>query len=148
MQDLIKCLIVLTTITSLQQLSGEDLQVSTPPQNYFVGSWLGDVPGGVFLYRLELYTNGTGVLGRLYHTNVVLYGISHWSFKDRKLDMQLAAPASNEAVLRVQWKGAQIGLQVEGKGWRNVATLSREDDFKKRLELLKNGMSYRLSTNK
>ena len=50
--------------------------------------------------------------------------------------------------MKAQWKGTQIGLQVEGKGWKHVVTLSREDDFKKRLELLKNGMSYRASTNK
>ena len=117
------------------------LEMTVPPESYFVGSWVGLSPGNVFTYRLELHTNLTGRLASLYRTNVVIYNIKRWEFRDKQLRLQVAAPPQDNLSVKSRWEGTQIGLQIRGDGWRDSVSLSREEELGKKLALLKRAMA-------
>ena len=115
-----------------------------------IGSWFGSTPGDVHYYRLSLATNGTGIFGSVYWTNLPqVYQISSWKLWDDRITMtvrpleEVYEPIS----IHADTVGQTIDLSVNGDTWQHRLTLRREDVFQDTIVRLRLAMDVKSGGN-
>ena len=101
-----------------------------------VGEWIGSTPGDVFIYRLVLQSNGQGVFGMSYSTNIQVYFVQRWKVDDGKIRAMLDKTDEYEDLsIDGTVAGAGLSLKIRGgSGWQHNVSMSR--GFRTRLERL------------
>ena len=107
-----------------------------PSASDVLGTWFGYSTDQLEFLRLELRSNGTGLLGVSYlpDSSPALYTVDTWRLKDWCLELVVSPTTTNSepiAVRQVRYDVQSLGFEFGGinLNWKRAATLFREKDF-------------------
>ena len=120
--------------------------VAPPSVGELAGPWFGCESSGLYFYRLDLKSDGTGLFASGFlNESPHLYVIKHWSLArfDIKIDCEATDPHDFAITLNgVVADSETIRLDVAGVGftWRYHAALHNEKQFLAKYEISKAAM--------
>jgi len=111
--------------------------------------WLGWSDSAVFVYRLDLRSDGTGLGAYMFSEEAPqLFRITSWTYKAGNIDMiAIPPPGQPRGVERLRGviRGVEMKLTMSGPGWQERLILRREKDLQPRWEQLKEAMRQDLA---
>jgi len=106
--------------------------------------WLGLSEDSLYLYRLDLKDDGTGLGGYVFtDQEPTLFRIASWSYEQGNIVISPAPPESESSSLRLlrgRVVGMEMKLTVSGHGWRYSVLLRREGDLEPQWRRLREAM--------
>ena len=111
--------------------------------------WLGWSDSAVFVYRLDLRSDGTGLGAYIFSEEAPqLFRITSWTYKAGNIDMIAIPPAGQPRGverLRGVIRGVEMKLTMSGPDWREELILRRERDHQPRWDQMKDAMRHVLA---
>lgn len=140
--------IFLVLTMTMAQSSFARKRVKPPPREEMAQTWLGWSTDELYLLRLVLLPDGTGMGGyRFLGEEARVFEISSWKYNSGKIEIYPVPPKGEPSwvsPLRGSIVGLALKLSSEGKDWKLSFSLRREVEIEKSWEELRLKMGHKI----